>query len=56
MKPIRQLNDWFVLIKRWRRRSHERRALAAMDGRALRDIGISRWEARCEVEKPFWRA
>lgn len=56
MKPIQQLYDWVVVVNRWRRRSHERHVLAAMDGRALRDIGITRWEARCEVDKPFWRA
>lgn len=33
-----------------------RLALAHLDGHLLRDIGISREEARAEVQRPFWRA
>jgi uncharacterized protein YjiS (DUF1127 family) len=36
-------------------RSKQRRALAELDDRALRDIGISRSEALYEAGKPFWR-
>jgi uncharacterized protein YjiS (DUF1127 family) len=36
---------------RWR----ERRALEELDGRALRDMGISRSQALVEAAKPFWR-
>lgn len=37
-----------------RRRS--RRMLARLDDRMLRDIGVSRNEARIEAAKPFWQA
>ena len=42
-------------IWRWRDRARTRRQLAMLDDRLLRDIGITRLEARSEAEKPFWR-
>jgi uncharacterized protein YjiS (DUF1127 family) len=39
----------------WRERMRTRRQLAMLDDRLLRDIGITRLEARSEAEKPFWR-
>jgi uncharacterized protein YjiS (DUF1127 family) len=44
------------LIALWHRRAQERRALAMMDERDLRDIGISRLDALREANKPAWRA
>lgn len=40
---------------RWRRLSYERRLLASLDDRMLRDIGVSRSDADEESRKPFWR-
>lgn len=40
----------------WRERARSRRALAAMDERMRRDIGISRFDVLRETSKPFWRA
>jgi uncharacterized protein YjiS (DUF1127 family) len=40
----------------WRRRSRDRRALAMMSDRSLRDIGVTRYDATWEANKPFWRA
>lgn len=37
-------------------RRRDRRALARLDQHLLRDIGLSRDEARSEVAKPFWQA
>ena len=37
-------------------RRRQRLALARLDARLLRDIGISREQARAEAEKPFWRS
>jgi uncharacterized protein YjiS (DUF1127 family) len=45
-----------ALLSIWRRRLRERRELAAMDDRGLRDIGLTRYDAYCEASKPFWRA
>jgi uncharacterized protein YjiS (DUF1127 family) len=42
--------------RRWPRRVRERRALAALDARMLRDIGVTPSEAAQECNKPFWRA
>lgn len=40
----------------WRRRNRERRDLARLTSRDLRDLGISTGEAEFEINKPFWRA
>ena len=44
------------LARRLIARQRERRALAEMDDRALRDIGINRLDAMREANKPFWTA
>ena len=36
-------------------RSRERQALACMSDRELRDIGVTRYEALHEANKPCWR-
>jgi uncharacterized protein YjiS (DUF1127 family) len=36
-------------------RDESRRALADLDDRLLRDIGLDRAEAAQEANKPFWR-
>ena len=41
---------WF-----WIERSRQRRALAELDDRLLRDIGLTRDEARRESSSPFWK-
>jgi uncharacterized protein YjiS (DUF1127 family) len=42
-------------LRAWRRRTRDRAELAALDGRMLADIGISRAEAEFLGNKPFWR-
>ena len=42
-------------IGEWRRRLRDRRALATMSDRSLRDIGLTRYDADWEARKPFWR-
>ena len=37
-------------------RHRQRRALARLDARLLRDVGISPEQAQAEAAKPFWRA
>lgn len=39
----------------WHERARQRRRLFALDGRALKDIGLSRADVCLEVSKPFWR-
>ena len=43
------------ILSAWHERSRQRRALLALDDRMLKDIGISRAEARQEGRKPFWK-
>jgi uncharacterized protein YjiS (DUF1127 family) len=42
-------------ISTWRARARMRRQLLLLDDRLLRDIGLTRLQARGEAEKPFWR-
>ena len=43
------------ILQTWRNRTHDRNALAQLDHRTLRDLGISEGQARFEANKPFWR-
>lgn len=43
------------LASRARQLHRQRRALANLDARLLRDIGLSLEQARQEAGKPFWR-
>ena len=45
----------FDLIFAWRNRARQRRHLAELDDRLLRDIGISRVHVEHEISLPFWR-
>lgn len=49
------LSDIAGLVRLWRERARQRRQLATLDERALRDIGITRLDQRRECAKPFWR-
>lgn len=50
-----RLADYAGTLTTWRQRAVERRQLLALDGRILKDIGISRVDAVNEASKPFWR-
>ena len=43
------------LIALWRERARQRQALASLDERLLRDIGLTPYDAAYECNKPFWR-
>jgi uncharacterized protein YjiS (DUF1127 family) len=45
-----------IIIRHWAIRRRERRALAALDGHMLDDIGMTAREVHEEASKPFWRA
>ena len=45
----------YMLVSSWIERARQRNALARLDDRDLRDIGITRADAAREYEKPFWR-
>lgn len=44
-----------ALLREWRHRSRSRRELAELDEHLLKDVGITRDQARTEIDKPFWR-
>jgi len=52
----RILAELRAVLSLWRARARDRAALARLDERELCDIGLSPSDARCEVDKPFWRA
>ena len=41
-------------IEAWLEISRQRRTLATLDDRMLKDIGISRASAKFEARRPFW--
>lgn len=43
------------IFKTWARRSNDRRLLAMMNERMLKDIGLSNHEVQAEVNKYFWQ-
>lgn len=56
-RPAPSLFD--ALLRRvalWRALARERRALATLDARLLRDMGISEGDAAREAARPFWEA
>lgn len=46
----------FATLALWHARHRQRRQLALLDDRLLRDIGLDRATAMEEASKPFWRA
>lgn len=53
--PIHPLARALKRVALWIERLRQRRALASLDERMLRDIGITRFDAARECDKPFWR-
>ena len=50
------LGRFWSLILQWQERASQRHALAELDHRMLKDIGLNRAEIAREIDKPFWRA
>jgi uncharacterized protein YjiS (DUF1127 family) len=42
-------------LARWQRRAREKRELAQLDWRELRDIGLTSADVQWLIDKPFWR-
>jgi uncharacterized protein YjiS (DUF1127 family) len=62
-RPPLRIDHWRVwiiaiisIVVLWLERGRSRRALATLDDHQLRDIGVTRAEARLESAKPFWQA
>jgi uncharacterized protein YjiS (DUF1127 family) len=48
------LSHGVLALLRWQELAEQRRALATMDDYMLKDIGLSRADARREALRPFW--
>ena len=44
------------IFSAWRRRARERRELASLDYRTVRDLALNHSDIQFEANKPFWRA
>jgi uncharacterized protein YjiS (DUF1127 family) len=56
LEALSDTTEWaFSALREWRRRIRERRQLAGLDDRSLRDIGITSVEREFLANKPFWR-
>jgi uncharacterized protein YjiS (DUF1127 family) len=53
--PLGWLRGLAGVVLEWRRRMRDRRELARLSERDLRDMGLPRLEAYAEIAKPFWR-
>jgi uncharacterized protein YjiS (DUF1127 family) len=53
-RHLRLMHAACARIELWLDRARERRRLAQLTDRELRDIGLNRYEARHESRKPFW--
>jgi uncharacterized protein YjiS (DUF1127 family) len=45
-----------ALLRLWSARARDRDLMRHFTERDLRDIGLTRAQARWEIDKPFWRA
>jgi uncharacterized protein YjiS (DUF1127 family) len=54
-RPSGFLSGVRAALREWRRRRNGRLELARLDERMLRDIGLTRFDAEYEINKPFWR-
>jgi uncharacterized protein YjiS (DUF1127 family) len=50
-----RLADAVGLVLLWMERGRQRRSLAALDDRQLRDLGLTRADVQLECAKPMWR-
>ena len=54
-KPPRFFTRVMEMLTLWRERAAQRRVLSSLSEYQLHDIGLSRSQVSCEIEKPFWR-
>ncbi len=52
---IRAIARAFETLLIWQERASQRHALAQLDARMLKDVGLNRVDVELETSKPFWR-
>jgi uncharacterized protein YjiS (DUF1127 family) len=52
--PFRLIRSLLKMLNHWHQRSLQRTALAALDDRMLKDIGLTPADVAREINKPFW--
>jgi uncharacterized protein YjiS (DUF1127 family) len=52
-RPVWFLAKTYLRVREWLAHRNQRRALGALDGHLLNDVGISKWDAASEARKPF---
>lgn len=57
--PFASVPSWSLIAARtfgnWQQRLRSRRALASLDDRLLKDVGLNRADVWRECSKPFWQ-
>ncbi len=56
LSPGRALGSLFALLLSWQERESQRRHLAGLEPRMLKDMGLSKADVDHESNKPFWRS
>lgn len=54
--PAQACRSLLCTLAIWQRRIEQRRQLAELPERLLRDMGLTPAQAQVEADKPFWRA
>ena len=55
LKPINLASRVLERLIVWQERAEQRHALAMLDDRQLKDIGLSRADIVREISRPFWQ-
>jgi uncharacterized protein YjiS (DUF1127 family) len=53
--PTRDLAKWLSAASRWLEWTRSRQSLDELDDHLLKDIGLTRSDARREADKSFWQ-
>ncbi|MBI2256379.1 MAG: DUF1127 domain-containing protein [Proteobacteria bacterium] len=54
--PLARISAVVIAFQEWQERHRTRRDLMRLSDYQLKDIGLSRFDAEEEFQKPFWRA
>lgn len=52
---LQKLQAMLAVINGWFERHHQRKQLARLEPRMLRDIGLDAEQVQAEIRKPFWK-